>query len=124
MAKRQMDDVQGMLNWIKDSLSTEIPRNRWWEFNLMRVYLRVHKMRGIPTVEIGNIEVIDEDMRGKGLFTTFETTFEDLIKDSGVRLLRIMNILEPRLIGFCKRNGFLHMTELGDISPSYEKELS
>ena len=100
------DDFLTIEKWLESYTKGRfMPPNKWFYLEKIHVYLRVHSIRGL-TIDIGNVEVPDENNKGNGHFAHLVSWLEATGKKLGYQNLRIMNILEPRLVGFCEKRGF------------------
>jgi N-acetylglutamate synthase-like GNAT family acetyltransferase len=99
-------------------------RNEWiTEFNIS-VYCRkgTHLLTQdifCDCIDIGSVTV-EEDERGKGLFTQFLERVES-IAYAECKAVWVESILEPRLVEFLKKRGYEKCPFYADEAPTYFK---
>jgi GNAT superfamily N-acetyltransferase len=86
----------------------------------LRVYVRksnrLWEGRLLPCLDIGNVTV-DEEQRGRGVFTDFLERFEEAARKMG-RASLVECILEPRLYAFLLRRGYRDLSMSHPLSPT------
>jgi GNAT superfamily N-acetyltransferase len=104
-------------------LSSKWPPNIWIREHSINVYVRKSvRLIGTetyPMLDIGSVEV-EEEERGKGIFTAFLSRFEKEAKKLG-RGVYIESILNPRFQKFLLTKGYALVPRTSDISPSMYK---
>ena len=115
--------------WLKDWSTNKsrvgIPRNGWFGVEGMEIYLRVHKLENIPTIDIATI-TIEKSLRGKGQFTEFLDWLIPFAKTYKFERIKAENVLDPRFRAFFLRRGFkqrCNQSAPDEISPSYYLKL-
>lgn len=83
-------------------------RNKWIKSRKMKIYIR-RSMRQVgmkmtPCLDLASVEV-DENHRGKGLFTKFLEKFENAAKEMN-RVVFVENIQNERLKNFLLRRKY------------------
>lgn len=63
---------------------------------------------------------VDENMRGKGIFSKFLNRFENVAKSSN-RIVYVESILEPKLEKFLLKRGYKKVPHSADIAPNMYK---
>ena len=107
-------------------LASKWPPNMWIREHSINVYLRKSvRLIGTETysmLDIGSVEV-DDNGRGKGIFTAFLKRFEQESKKLK-RGVYIESILNPRFQKYLLKKGYTLVPRTSDISPSMYKLFS
>ena len=114
---------------LTEFLNTKWPPNQWIEEPHMRIYVRRSlRMLGnnkdgenklTPCLDVATIEV-DEEKRGKGLFTLFLSRVENEAKNLH-RNVYVESIQEPRLVKFLTKRGYEFVPNTCEWNPSMFK---
>lgn len=94
---------QKIIELLELGKNSIFPKNGWFENEKMKVYLRVHKLYDILTLDIATIEVFD---RGKGTFSEFLEWSIITARKMGYQRIKIENVLETRFANYFERKGF------------------
>lgn len=98
-------------------------RNAWIQEKDIQVYvrrsIRALESKMVPCFDIGSVEV-NEESRGKGIFTAFLRRFEKYAKQAN-KAVFIESILNKDLEEFLIKNGYSYVTPKSDLSSSVYK---
>ena len=111
---------------LHNFISNDKLRNAWIKERGISIYIRrsvrlldPNSTTATPCLDIGSVEV-DEDERGKGIFTAFLSRFEREAEKIG-RAVYVESILEPRLKKFLLKQGYQLVPNSSEMSPSMFK---
>jgi len=97
--------------------------NAWLDLAPMNVYMRscaIHSSSGYRArcVDVANVQIADNNLRGLGYFSTFLSILESLIRERSINdgCLYVFNVMEPRLALFLAKRGYL---ATGSVPVSY-----
>lgn len=94
------------MNEIENFLNSKL-RNRWIQYQYMKVYVRKAVRQCGETFDVATVEVEDEE-RGKHIFTNWLTTVEELLKNSSLSIY-VENVMEERFRRFFEARGYVNI---------------